>query len=445
MVRWAVDMLLLPFRVETLQVSEEPDLYYGPDPERASRAKLGLCWEGATWDWFIRRESTFPAHRFVRIGEQRIPVCFAASGALSFDPVAMTALLLGGWQEWVIRSRDEHGRFPHSASFQHHTDSLEAPIVDWMRHVVAELLAAQGLTVIRKQFGEAEWAFCSTHDIDYVRKWRPGIWKREFLDRALRNQEGETLPKRLARARRATWSFFDSGDPFRDALTRIPAELEARGGRGTFFYKAGAHGFRDVAYDIAGFEVRSRLLQQMENGHEVGLHPSYHAFAHTDRLIEERDLLAAAAGVPIRSHRAHYLRYAHPESIHRWEAASFSVDSTLGWAGAPGFRHGTCLPFPLFDPVSMRESTVWELPLAAMESALFNRQHKQVEEAVRDTDRLMKTCAAFGGVFVGLWHNTLWDEADYPGWGRHFEETLRAASDRGARMDTLSRTLDAWK
>lgn len=437
-------MLLLPFRVERQPVEEAADVYYGPDPSLAAAARVGICWAPSTWDWFIRQDSSFPAHRHVRVGDTRIPVCFEATGALSFDPVAMTALLLGGWQERVIRTRDEHGRFPHTASFQHQTDSLELPIVDWMRHIVSDLLAAQGLAMERKQFGKDTWAFCSTHDIDYVRKWRPGIWKRELLDRALLNRENESLGTRVKRARRATWSFFESGDPFRSALTRIPAELEARGARGTFFYKAGAHGFRDVDYDIAGFDVRSRLLQQLENGHEVGLHPSYHAFAHTDRLIAERDRLATAAGKPIRSHRAHYLRYDHPASLHRWEGASFSVDSTLGWAGAPGFRHGTCLPFPLFDPVAMRESTVWEMPLAAMESALFNRQHKTVEEAIQDADRLMKTCVSFGGVFVGLWHNTLWDEADYPGWGHHFEQTVRAASDRGARMDTLSGTLDAW-
>ncbi|MDA0875212.1 MAG: polysaccharide deacetylase family protein [Bacteroidetes bacterium] len=445
--RWAVDMLLLPFRVETLHEADlegAPDLYYGPDPDRAAKARVGICWQGATWDWFSRRDSRFPAHRFVRIGEARIPVCFEAEGASSFDPVAMTALLLSGWQEVVIRVRDEHGRFPHTASFQHATDSLDVPIVDWMRHIVSDQLTAGGLPLERRQFGAHTWAFCSTHDIDYVRKWRPGIWKRELVDRALLNREGESVATRLVRARRATWSFFESEDPFRAALQRIPAELEARRARGTFFYKAGAHGFRDVAYDVSGFGARMHVIRQLEAGHEVGLHPSYHAWAHADRLLQERDRLAVASGSPIRSHRAHYLRCDHPASMYRWEAAGFLVDSTLGWAGVPGFRHGTCLPFPLFDPVAARQSTVWEVPLTVMESALFNRQHRSADEAIRDTDRLLKVCRDFGGVFVGLWHNTLWDEADYPGWGRHFEETLRAASDRGALMDTLSRTLDAW-
>ena len=57
----------------------------------------------------------------------------------------------------------------------------------------------------------------------------------------------------------------------------------------------------------------------------------------------------------------------------------------------------------------------------------------------------MATVARFGGVFVGLWHNTLWDERDYPGWGKHFIDTIDAAKDGGATMDTLSKTLESWK
>ena len=447
--RYGVHMLFLPYRAEVVEVSADSDgktldVYYGPDAEAASQARIGVVFRTATWEWFERRSSVFPRHRFVRVEDARIPVCFDAAGSFSFDPVAMTAFLMSGWQEVISRTRDEHGRFPHTASFQHETDSLDIPIVDWMRHIVSDALKAAGGELEQKMFGNASWAFCATHDIDYMRKWRPGIWKREFLDRALLNREKETMAKRLTRARRAAMSFFESGDPFQAALTRIPAELEGRRARGTFFYKAGAHGFRDVDYAIAGSTARLHMMRQIQQGHEVGLHPSYHAFAHVDRLTEERDRLSGASGQQTSTHRAHYLRFDHPRSIHLLQAAGFKVDSTLGWAGATGFRFGTCLPFPLFDPISGTETGLWEVPLIAMESALFNRLHRSADEAIADTLALMDTCAAFGGVFTGLWHNTLWDEADYPGWGRHFEETLRAASERGAQMDTLSATLESW-
>ena len=444
-------MLWLPYRIEAVYVDPDGDqtldVYYGPDEARASSARVGILHRPSTWDWLDRRSGPFPSHRFVRVDDARIPVCFEGGGAFTFDPVVMVAFLLSGWQELVIRQRDEHGRFPHTASFQHASDSLDVPIVDWMRHIVVDALARSAgtdKTLERKQFGDATWAFCATHDIDYLRKWRPGIWKRELLDRAVLNREGESVGKRLLRARRATWSFFEAGDPFKAALTRIPSELEARRAKGTFFYKAAAHGHRDVAYPVDSVSIRTQIHRQQKAGHEIGLHPSYHTFAHPERLLGERSRLAAVAGQQPTSHRAHYLRFDHPASIHHLVAAGFTIDSTLGWAGHGGFRHGTCLPFPLFDPVSGQETSLWEIPLVTMESALFNRRHLSLEDAVTETRRLMDVCRSFGGVFTGLWHNTLWDEADYPGWGRHFEDTLDAASEGNALMETLSGVLKAW-
>lgn len=448
---YGIRMLMLPFRVEPAWVErsgkgdEQADFYYGSNPDGATNARIGVVLREKTVSWFTSGKSEYPPFKHVRIDDTRIPVCFEADGAWSFDPVATVFFLLSGWQEVVGRRRDEHGRFPFEASFQAHTDARLVPIVEWVRHIVSDALSKAGKPLERRTFGEQSWAFCATHDIDYIRKWRPGIWKRELLDRAVLNQASESPVERLDRARRAVWSFFETGDPFRTALTRIPAELEARRARGTFFYKAAAHGFRDVDYSLSDPIVRSAIEKQQQAGHEVGLHPSYHSHAHPKRMQEERDQLKAATGGPIKSYRAHYLRYDHPTSLHHIGAAGFSVDSTLGWAHCAGYRFGTCLPFPLYDPVSDEESTLWEVPLLAMESALFNRQHLSSQEAIDDTRSMMDVCKAFGGVFTGLWHNTLWDETDYPGWGAHFEAALDHAQASGARMDTLSAVLSDWK
>ncbi len=442
-------MLLLPYRVEPAWIgkndAESVDLYYGPDPDKAEAARVGAVWHPSTIAYFENRAAVFPPHKYVQASGKRIPVCFDASGTWRFDPVATVAFLLSGWQEVVLKTRDEHGRFPFAASFQAETDARLIPIVDWVRHITADALIKGGLLLERKAFGDKEWAFCATHDVDYIRKWRPGIWKRELLDRAILNQAKESGAKRFDRARRAVWSVFESGDPFYAALTRIPAELEGRRARGTFFYKAGAHGFRDVDYSLTDTSVLTAIDRQRRGGHEIGLHPSYHAHAHPARFSQERSALRNVSGNSVTTNRAHYLRFDYPSSIHHLESAGMTLDSTLGWAGEGGFRFGTCMPFPLFDPIAGRESEVWEVPLISMESALFNRQNLSLEDAIAETHRMMDTCRAFGGVFTGLWHNTLWDEADYPGWGAHFEDAITYASKHDARMDTLSRVLDIWK
>jgi hypothetical protein len=80
-----------------------------------------------------------------------------------------------------------------------------------------------------------------------------------------------------------------------------------------------------------------------------------------------------------------------------------------------------------------------------MESTLFNRERLNGAGAREATRRIMEICRAFDGVFVGLWHNILWDESDAPGWGAHFTATLDEAAEQGARIDTLRGTLQAWR
>ena len=444
---YGIRMLLLPFRT-VIEWVDDPaasvDVYYGRGEEAAHRATLGVVLRDETVSWFTRQHAPFPPHRDVHIGTQQVPVCFNAGGRWEFDPVASTLFLLSGWQEVLVRTRDQHGRFPYSASFQAHVNAPRIPIVDWIRQLFSEALRAAGKPLEKRTFGDNSWAFCATHDVDYDRKWRLGIRKRELIDRALLNQAGESIPRRVERARRAIGSFFSANDPFRTALMRIEEELEARRARGTFFYKAAAHGFRDVDYPLEDAFLQSRLRRQLHVGHEAGLHPSYHSFAHPVRLAQEKRRLETAAHTPVSSYRAHYLRHDHPASIHHLESAGFTLDSTLGWAQRAGYRFGTCLPFPLFDPVTDQESAVWEVPLLVMESALFNRQHLSTEEALEETRTMMDTCRALGGVFTGLWHTTLWDESDYPGWGAHFEGALDHAHEHGARMDTLSAVLESW-
>ena len=84
------------------------------------------------------------------------------------------------------------------------------------------------------------------------------------------------------------------------------------------------------------------------------------------------------------------------------------------------------------------------MPLILMESTLFHRQNLTLRQSTERTRKLMKTCRRYGGVFVGLWHNTLWDEDEYPGWGEHFISALDLAQDEGALISSLREALQSW-
>jgi hypothetical protein len=219
--------------------------------------------------------------------------------------------------------------------------------------------------------------------------------------------------------------------------------VASRGGSATWFFKAGAHGPHDVRYPVDGTIARALIAGLRDQGHEIGLHPSFHAFSHAEYLGQEKARLEGAIQSKATAVRTHYLRYDHDRTHRDLERAGFRIDSTLGFSDRIGFRNGTCLPFRVYDHREGRPSGLWEMPLALMESALFNRMGAEPAEAEHSTRRLMETARRHGGAMVALWHNTLWDELDYPGWGAHFVNTLDAASE--ASILSLGQALAGWQ
>ena len=445
---YGLRMLFLPFRVDLVEgLGQEGDfsLYYGVDSEEHDNVTLSLHVQPESVAFFTANAPHPTVRRYLKVESERIPVLFEGRGDFSFDPVATSVYFLSGWQEVFTRECDEHGRFAFASSIQSQLNSPLQPTVDWIRHVVATRMRSAGAKLEQKRWGDAEWSFCPTHDIDYDRKWRLGIYKRELLNRSILNEKGESFAHRLERSAHALASLVSSRDPFRSAMIRMREEVEQRGGQGTYFFKTGGQGLRDVEYDLNNDFLLEQRLYLERAGFEIGLHPSYYAFQNLEELGEQKTVLDRTIGHQTTSHRAHYLRYRHPESAHHLSTAGFTIDSSLGFASQCGFRNATCLPFPLFDPVTDTELDIWEMPLSVMESALFNRMNLGSVEAIEATRAIMKTCADFGGLFVGLWHNTLWDEADYPGWGAHFETALNDAVKQKASIMSLSKALKAWQ
>ncbi|MEQ9104071.1 MAG: polysaccharide deacetylase family protein [Rhodothermales bacterium] len=449
---YGLRMCLLPFRLQVKMVdacSEEVGLYYGTDPDAAPDGWVRVVPVDATQALFAGgdRFGGCAGVRRVVIDGDSVPVLFDAGsdGDLSFDPIAAIAYLLGGFHEARTVARDEHGRMPDALTLPVELGVADRPIVEYWRLVVASALLENGVDVVRRSFGEHTWAVCPTHDVDYTRKWRPGIFWREIVQRGVMGQANEPVGKRAGRVVNAVKGLFEAGDPYRDALIRMREETEARGGKGTYFFKAAARGSRDVQYDLDDPFVAEQLHALRVAGFEVGLHPSYHAWNHAAHLDAERLTLEATTGRRLASVRMHYLRWRHATTARLAARAEFVFDSTLGLSSQGGFRAGTCLPFPLFDPVSREELPLWEVPLTCMESALFNRQGHSTEGAIDATRPLLRAAERFGGVFVGLWHNTLWDEADCPGWGDHFLWTLDDARAHKAMLSSVSGVMSAWE
>lgn len=359
------------------------------------------------------------------------------------DLIASAFFWLSGWQEHAVASRDCHARFRHEDSLQARLQLTARPAVDAYRERLAGMLAERGVTLCRRSWAGKDWAICPTFDVDYLRKWRKGMLFREMVEYPLLNYRNVSVGERVVRFFRFLRDWLQPGDVYRKSFERLHAEC-ARHGTGTFLLKAGAHGPHDVAYRIDDAFLQRAIALLERDGFEIGLHGSYYSHAHPEYLAQERRAVESASSADVVSVRQHFLRYEVPATPRLQQQLGFRIDSTLGFSETHGFRRATSLPFKVFDIDANACTELWEMPLAVMDSALFNRRGLSVEEGIGATEQVLAACRRFRGVAVLLWHNILWDELDHPGWSEHFVRTLRLAARQGASVMSLRNALDSW-
>ena len=448
--RYAVTALLYPLGIQPVWVQRDSldskGLYYGPQVHEMPPGIVTIPLLDETVQYFATQEQYTVERVHWRFWEnERWPVLFGGPSEEEDDLIASSFFWLSGWQEYTIQKRDIHGRFPFDASLHAAFSLTHQPPVDAYRERLASRLLEADIAFHRRTWEGKTWAFCPTHDIDYMRKWRPGMIYRESVQYFLGNALNQSFFQRTARLGAFLVDWLRPGDVFRNALTRMVHETTTRQGGGTYFFKTDAHGPRDVYYPISSSRLKKVLRQLVGLNFEIGLHPSYHAYNHAGYMKQEKALLEASATEPITAVRQHYLRYDADLTPFLHLNEGFSIDSSLAFAEHEGFRRGTCHPFQLFSIRENRVLDLWEMPLSIMDGALFNRRALTPQEAIDITRRMMLRCKRFGGVCVALWHNTLWDELDFPGWGKHFIETMDFAVQEEAYVHSLSQSLDAYR
>lgn len=446
--QYALAMLLMPLGLKPTWVGRDAltsnGIYYGPSSEHIPASALKIPLLQDTLSYFQNRTPYPVSHVLWRFWEnERWPVLFGGPGEGDNDFIASSFFWLSGWQEYTVPMRDLHGRFPYEASLQAELGIGAMPCVDAYRERLGRRLQEVGIPINKRTWKGQTWAFCPTHDIDYIRKWRPGMVYREVVQYLIANHLNQSIAGRLKRFGSFLIDLIKPVDVFWASLKRIMRETHQRGGTGTYFFKTDAHGPRDVYYSVKAPRLKRVFNWLRANDFEIGLHPSYYAYNHQGYMHEEKGRLEEASGQKAISIRQHYLRYdASTSRIHVEEG--FQIDSTLAFANQEGFRRGTCLPFKVFDIESNEELALWEMPLCMMDGTLFNYRKLDGEQALGVSIELMQWCKRFGGVCVGLWHNMLWDEMDFPGWGQHFLECMDYAVEEGANISSLSSSMDAY-
>ena len=304
-----------------------------------------------------------------------------------------------------------------SHAFQH--GYLERPIVDeWigiLRQVISRLWPR--LLLVQSQF-----QVVVSHDVDTPSAYAFGR-KRSLA----RRMAGDLLKRRdLAKAVSAPWIRLKSKqhlqprDPF-NTFDWLTDTSEAAGIRSAFYFICGrTNPSLDAQYEPEHPAIRHLMRRIHERGHEIGLHPSYDTYGHPERIVREGQRLQRICQEEAIEQtqwggRMHFLRWQWPTTAYGWTQAGFHYDSTLSYADRPGFRCGTCHPYPMFDPVAQRPLRLIQRPLIAMECSVIAPRYLGLgygPASLALFQRLKQRCKAVGGEFTLLWHNSHLNESN---------------------------------
>lgn len=335
------------------------------------------------------------------------------------DILAATFFMLSRWEETVVPTRDQHDRFPATASVAYRQGFLDRPIVD----EYALILQAWLKTLVPQWTPEPRsFSVGLSHDIDQVQRF-PGTWQ------SVRTLGGDIIKRRsLAAAIDTARSYMacrgsHDRDPFIQAILELAGLSERYGFTSSFYFMGAGRSDFDSGYDPASPAVRSCIDTLRNRGHEIGFHPGYYTFDKPDRFQQEKAAFDRVMNGERYGGRQHFLRFGTPVTWRCWEEAGMLYDSTMTYADHEGFRCGTCHPFRPFDIERDRELDVLEIPLIIMDGTLRQYRNLSPEQAENVILKLAERCKQVNGTFTLLWHNSALCN-DWAPWARVYRRVL---------------------
>jgi hypothetical protein len=330
----------------------------------------------------------------------------------NFDLFGGAFYLLSRYEEVVLPDRDAIGRFPAESAAQVKAGLITRPLVNEYVECLWQVIQVLWPQCDRRK---REFRMTISHDIDHLAFHRQyslmrGLKRsiRAFLDR------DPSMAIRFIASRKAVLNGELTGDPF-FTLNELMDESESRGFTSTFYFMAGGTDpLHDEDYKLTDPSVRQALVNIINRGHQLGVHPSYNTFDDPEAISREIDNLRStveALGSSQREwgSRQHYLRWETATTPGHLESAGISHDSTLGFAEQPGFRCGTCYEYPLYDFRKRRSLGLRERPLIVMDCSVMDPHYLGLgtgRRALEAIHKLKEECRRYRGDFSLLWHNT---------------------------------------
>ncbi|NQZ78165.1 MAG: MarR family transcriptional regulator [Ekhidna sp.] len=362
----------------------------------------------------------FASHSIFRsLVHQTLPIIYGSTDIsvdedeikLGLDIFGSCFFMLIRYEELVKTERDQHDRFPASASLAFQEGFLERPIVDEYVEVLWNCINFlwPDTKRVEKKFRvevscDVDWPYSSTfRSVKGIAKRSVGnLLKRRSISQFLKDLRrfGKVQSKGIRYD-----EFYQF--PF------IMDELEARDLKGTFYFIAdNPAGEIDGIYSLQESEIGDLIREIIDRGHQVGLHPSYTTYQNRNQIALEKKKLEAQFQA-INSHgkveltRQHFLRFDASQTFTLLSESGFLQDSSMGYPDHIGFRAGTCKPYQMFDLKANKPLDIIQVPLLVMEVSMLSESYMGLshDDALSRVSALVNQCRRYQGVFTFLWHN----------------------------------------
>jgi hypothetical protein len=336
--------------------------------------------------------------------------------ALPFDPFSASFYMLSRYEEYLPFISDVHGRFPATESLAYRFEILQKPVVNcWAKHIGS--LLQQHFPDLKQR--KRKFSLVPTIDIDSAYAIRNKGLVRIFagLINSLYAMNMNDLKKRL------NVLFRLEDDPF-DSFEYQLALQKKYDFRPIYFVLMADYGPYDknIPYQNRAFRDLIKLLADYA---DVGIHASYASNDMPDLLKKEVKRLSDVLNREITRSRQHFLRLEIPNTYHTLLNMDIYNDYSMGFASQPGFRAGTCDPFPFYDLEMEAETPLMIHPFVMMEGTLADYLKLSPEEALKYIFRLIDEVKAVEGTFISLWHNeSLGGQGRWVGWPEVYEKML---------------------
>jgi hypothetical protein len=331
---------------------------------------------------------------------------------LPIDIFGSSFFMLSRYEELVIDQRDEHNRFPASASLALACNFLERPIVDEYIEILWGAIQRLWPQMSRRKTCRKINVTCDVdvpYQVDFsYRAILRGVGNNILKQRNLK-MTFENLKKRL-RARCGNFSkdlYLQNIDWMMDVNEFVNNKVSF------YFITQNTDPVYDGRYGMDEPIIRKLLKKIHDRGHEIGLHPSYNSYNNQERILCEANILRDVLEKENISYsqlggRQHFLRWDPRFTALCWENAGLQYDSSLCFAEYPGFRCGTSRDFMMYDLVNRRVLNLKQRPLILMECSVISKRYRNLgytSRALTTMLQLKDRALSIGGEFTVLWHN----------------------------------------